>query len=944
MAGLNPTEPLFVGRRQELHVLRDVLVEVRAGRTRTVVVDGAPGIGKSALLRRFVETASDVRLLDASGIDAETTVPWGVVEQLVRSTGLSASVLPPALASPGPDPPTVGAAFVLLTSLLDRHGPVVVVIDDAHWADVASLHALTFALRRLRHDQVLAVVATRTEERDHLPDGLLRLADGPHGQRLTLGGLEDRDLAELAATHGVALSRSSAARLQRHTGGNPLYARTLLEEAAPGELQDVLDVPLPAPRRFAQRIRSRLERCPRDSRDLVAAAAVLGARCSVEVAARLAGVPDPLEALEPAVEAGLVTAERADARLEMRFTHGLIRAAVYHDLGPARVAGLHRRAAAILDDERAVLRHRAAATPGHDDVLARDLEEFAQRERSRSAWASASEAFARAARLSTDRTQHQERMLEAIDTALIAGDAPTIEHLVSRIDPAFDSPRRRYVMARLAMVTSTWEHVERLIESAWEACHPHRDPDRDPDSEDSAPHGAPHTAPTCDPDLAGRIANVAAMVAANDGRGADALHWAERTLRLSETPPPDAVLSLLLGSYTLGRTEEIAELLRGLPERVAEVPPARTDTLLGRGVIRLWDGDVDGAIADLTAVHRVCARRGPFHTGNVALFYLADAQFRAGDWDGAITSAETAASATADADQTWFGAFVHAAAAFPLAARGADTAAEEHVAAARAAAEARGDMAAWIWAACAAARLAHARDDPGGAPDALAPVRHYRSSDGGRDPGMQPWMLLWCEALVRVGRTDEAAELLASVEEGEERAAVLAQTCRLRGMLLAAEGARSPAWDAFRTGLRHAETTRTPFVRARLEASYGVALRRGGQRRAAAEHLTAARQRFAVLGAEPYIARCDRELAACGYETGPGDHGPQELTPQELTPQELAVAHLVASGATNREAAEELVVSPKTIEYHLGNIYRKLAVRSRTQLAVRLNSADPDRD
>jgi DNA-binding CsgD family transcriptional regulator len=916
MAGELPTDPGFVGRHEERAALGDAVGAVRRGEPRTIIVEGQAGIGKSTLLRQVIQGAPAAPLLDASGAEWERARSWGVVEQLVRSCPLEWERLPAALLPPYADAPTVGSALVELLGSSFQDGPVLVLVDDAHWADLASLQALTFALRRLRYDPVLALFAARTEHHHTVPEGLWRLADSPRGRHLTLRGLPTDDLVALGGSVGVQLSRPAAARLADHTAGNPLHARALLEELDHEELEGPHGVPLPAPRSFAEVVVRRVGRCPPTSRRLAAAAAVLGARSPVVTAAELAGVGDPPGALEPLVAAKLVTTHRHGASLELRFGHALVRAAVYHAQGPAQLERLHRRAAALIGDERLALRHREAASRGHDDDLAERTEDFGRRQQVRGSWAVAAEAFSSAARLSSDAGDRERRLMEAADAALLAGDSPTVQHLLELLEADRDSAHRRYVQARIALVTATCEGARRLTDLAWHLC-------------DTA----------VDRDLAARIASLAALLDVNDGRPEESLAWARRAFTLSDAPPPDARLALLLSLSAVGRVDEVARLAAAVPDPPpVDVPSDQVDVAMARGILRLWAGDPGGATSDLAAVHGTCARRGPFHTGQIALFYLADAQYRAGDWDAAIASAQTAVSAIQDAEQPWFDAFVHAAAAFPLAGRGEFGAAIAHLTAAQAGARARGDMATRVWAATAAARVAHAQGDLPRVLEVIAPIRCDLTTPGGRDPGMQPWALLLCEALIATGRTDAAREILDGIEEGEERPSVLLVTRGLRGMLRATVGDEAAAEEAFQEALEQAERSSEPFPRALLELAYGAALRRAGRRRPAGGQLSRARERLQVLGARPYLARCARELAACGLPPAGGRRDGHE----HLTPQELAVAHLVANGSTNREAATELVVSVKAVEYHLSNIYRKLRIRSRTELALRMR-ASPDR-
>jgi DNA-binding NarL/FixJ family response regulator len=160
----------------------------------------------------------------------------------------------------------------------------------------------------------------------------------------------------------------------------------------------------------------------------------------------------------------------------------------------------------------------------------------------------------------------------------------------------------------------------------------------------------------------------------------------------------------------------------------------------------------------------------------------------------------------------------------------------------------------------------------------------------------------------------------------------------VRGTLLAATGDAPGARAAFGAALAAAARVEVPFARARAELAHGAFLRRQGQRRAALGHLQAARSTLVRLGARPFLARCDQELAACGLAPDRAGGPPMP----HLTTQEHAVAHLVAGGMTNREVALELNLSVKTIEYHLGNVFAKLGTRSRTQLAARLAASRQD--
>jgi len=221
---------------------------------------------------------------------------------------------------------------------------------------------------------------------------------------------------------------------------------------------------------------------------------------------------------------------------------------------------------------------------------------------------------------------------------------------------------------------------------------------------------------------------------------------------------------------------------------------------------------------------------------------------------------------------------------------------------------------------------------------ALRPVATMSEREGIDEPGARwRWQELYAGALIGLDRLDEAEEVVAGVEElatARELHSAMATAGRLRGLLHAARRETEEAEAAFQTGLRHAEAVSIPFDRAQLELDYGRLLRRSGRRTAAVSMLTTARERFAALGAQPFVERCAGELSASGIRCAKTSDS--RARNEGLTPQEGAVARLVAQGLTNREVAAQLVVSLNTIEYHLKNVYSKLGITSRSQLAARL--------
>lgn len=207
--------------------------------------------------------------------------------------------------------------------------------------------------------------------------------------------------------------------------------------------------------------------------------------------------------------------------------------------------------------------------------------------------------------------------------------------------------------------------------------------------------------------------------------------------------------------------------------------------------------------------------------------------------------------------------------------------------------------------------------------------------DGSDEPGIQPWRSLYAEALIGAGRLQEAEAIIAALTERATDAAhpsELVRAARLHGLLLVAQRSLAEAAVVLEAGRQYDPEDRSPLEHALIEILHGSVLRRLGKRRAALSVLNAAADRLTALDARPFLERCQREQAACGLTP----RARQTSAVARLTPQERTVATLVASGMSNKEVAEELVLSVKTIEYHLGNVFTKLQVTSRGRLAAKI--------
>ena len=347
-AGAVAPRALFVGRQAELDILSSAMESARAAQPQIVWIEGEPGIGKTAFVRRFLTTVEDVVVLEASGEESETALDYGVVLQLVAKATPASSRAEREEQIAGRSPASsfaVGADLLAMLGTVQDSAPVVIAVDDAHWIDAPSAGALLFALRRLHGDRVLVLIVSR-------PDGLAQLgpswsrllADPDRVQRIRLSGLSGSEVNQLADSLGIGpLTLAAGERLREHTGGHPLYVKALL-----GEL----------PLEQAQLRRRRTPRATfvlghgaraadRDRRRRAESRGGGGGRRRALPARRsrraVAGLDDPLPALEEALAAELLGLVPARLPEEIAFPHPLVRAAIYDDLSPTRRRALASR-------------------------------------------------------------------------------------------------------------------------------------------------------------------------------------------------------------------------------------------------------------------------------------------------------------------------------------------------------------------------------------------------------------------------------------------------------------------------------------------------------------------------------------------------------------------------------------------------------------------------
>jgi ATP/maltotriose-dependent transcriptional regulator MalT len=890
-----------------LDVLAGAYVQATAGRPGFVCVEGPAGIGKTALVRAFLSAAAPSVVVSASGDEAEMALPWGVLSQLAG--GAPAGRCGPlgrlAELRPASDPLASGRLLLDALGVLASGRPVVLVVEDLHWTDHASAQALRFALRRLTEERVLALVTTRPERPVQVDDGWRRLFDD-RGQRLRLAGLGPGEVAQLAsALGGGTLSGPAAHRLWRHAGGNPLYTRCLIEELDPAVLAGAIG-PLPAPRSLAMLLVARLAACAPGTRDLVSAAAMLGERCPLALASSVAGVLAPADALGEAVAARLLTELHDGGVRQVQFPHPLVRAAFYSDLSPARRAALHLSAARRTAGTVA-LSHRVAAAAGPDAALAAELAELAGAESAAGLYASAAGHLISAADLSAEPALREERLLAACTLWLRAGAVHEVSSRRWLLDTLAPSPRRDHLRGFLAHLEGRREEARTALRAALTQIQAtgHKD------------------------------ALAAEAVARLAGLAVFDWDWRAALALLDSVPGASSRLSLLIRCIALtmaGRAADAQSCLNG-PRRGTR--PGRGEVLesLARGFAGAWSDDLGGARRDLeTIVHRRDSFGGSLRSA--AYWLLADVYYRLGSFGDATVTAELSRSLLQDTGREGSPeiAMAYAVAAYAASAHGdwADARASTAAADARARHGAskfeRASAAAANWA------LAVALDDP---QRMLLAAQALDTAADAPELSMFPFGPVLAEALWRNRRLEEAATKLATYEAQARqlgRDSALVGAARVRGLLEADRHNLEAALQAFDEAAPKAAGLPQPLEAARFRAAHGTVLARIGKHKAAADQIAEARNILEGIGAQPYLERIGQQPGHPGGRTQP-----RERTCQ-LTASELVVARLVASGLSNKQTAEQLTVSRKAIEFHLANIYAKLQVTSRSQLAANRDS------
>lgn len=910
---------MLVGRDHERERLRIVLENAVRGHPEALVIRGDPGMGKTRLLTAAADGANDLQIVRVAGHEAETDIPYAALSMLLGPLLHGLAGLPGAQASalrgaldlgPGQHGDRLGVAAATLTLLANSadERPLFIAVDDAHLLDLPSLEALVFAIRRMRVERI-AVILTARSAVDVSSEAQRWLAALPE---MALHGLDLDAARQLVADRGT-LSKA----MWEATAGNPL---ALLDMAPTGSSALPVE-PVHLGTRLVRAYERRMAGLSERSRRAVLLLAVAGsADDAVDEALAQQGLRrDDLDAAE---DAGLLVQEISG----LRFRHPLVRSAAYHAAAPRHKRVAHRALAAVYERRRtpgAAERrafHLAAATSSPDEGVAAQLADAARQAAARHSPVTALALLDRAARLSPFGPARTQRLLDAALTGQAAGMVAAVVPLLELALEETDDQQSITTVQHLQFRIQMWSG--RPIEARGDLLAL-----------------ADRTEPA-EPVWSALMRSQAAVASITLGDLRQAVRMAQHAAHLVRDVPAAVRLPVVLvEALTLaldGAGEPARERLAWCEEFLAGYDPLSIDQLLviaANAYASLEDHEA--ARRWLESSVRMTRAAGAVGLLPFQLSWLASACWRDGDWAAGLAHAHAAVNLTEETG--WLTELPNALIVLATfeATLGDAAGCREHTARAVELAAPSGARIFEARAALVLGLLELGEGRPQLAAEHLAVFAEFARARGLGDPVLLSWAGDLVEAYVRAGepqRAQDAFDVLVREAERTGRPTEQAVAARCRGLLYADD---ERGHSAFTAAMQWHERARQPFEQARTGLCFGEFLRRHRRPTEARQLLTDAQGAFTRLGARLWAQRAEAELRATGLASRPRRERP--TTP--LTPQELQVALVVADGATNVEAAAQLFLSPKTIEFHLSNIYRKLGIRSRAQL-VRTVFAD----
>jgi DNA-binding CsgD family transcriptional regulator len=904
----------LVGREPELDRIDSLLAAARAGSGSVLLIDGPPGIGKTALLHAAGDRAADVQTLWVHGVESESVLGHAGLLELLSPLRDRLGDIPPGQAravaatlgwepaGAAPDPFLIGAATLSLLGAAAGGGPVLVLMDDVQWVDSESTAAMLFAAARLDRDGVCFLLAAR--------EGVPVAASLRNGPVLRLAGLPPASAASLLAAQ---VSDGVAERLVAATGGVPLALLDVLPQLSAAQRVGAapLPEPLPVGPRLVDGYAVLLASLSEPAWRAVLLTAVATAADAGRVRAALAVErTDAAAALDEAEARGVLLPDGAD----LRFRHPLLRTAALRRATSAERRAAHRALASVLPGEHARPErtwHLTLAAEGPDEPLAAELAAAVAERRGRWGPATSSAALERAASLTADPERAAERLAAATEEAVLAGDVARARRLADRVLAGTATPSAR---SRVLFGTGVLEEYAGSVPRA----------------------AALLDAAAADAD-GSQLVQVLAELVFTHFRLGNVADLVECATRLGDVADRDDPGQRLLADFTGGA----AHFLRGdavaglalLSDVVTQATPSvlRSDPryLLPVAVASGFVGDPRLALALGEGLIDDLRSRGSVGILVPVLALSAGGRSMVGDHAGAFADAGEAAELGEQLGYAADTAVALEMVAWQSAARGQHDDARRALGRARALTDVAGTTSVAAHQALTAAFCALCRGD---LLEIVVVLEARLAADGGVGEMGEPLGVapLLVEAYAGLGRREEAAALT------ERYAAAFPHAGPLREALAArCAGLSAPDDDAaaaaFETALAmHGAMAGDPFEAARTRLLHGSRLRRRGQRVASRAELAAAADAFAAMELTAWYRRAADELAANGATARPR----RPLATEPLTSQETRVALLVAQGCSNKEVAAALFLSPKTVEHHLGSVFRKRGFRSRTELAA----------
>jgi DNA-binding CsgD family transcriptional regulator len=911
---------MLLGRTSEQARVDQLLDATREGISGALVFRGEPGIGKTALLDYAAERAEGMVVLRARGVESESELPFSGLSALIRSQlhridripRAQSEALSGALAI---GPPAAADRFAVCAGTLSilaaaaEHGPLLVVIDDVQWIDGSSADALSFTARRIEAEGIAMLFAERVGEGSTF--------EGEAVEAILLGGLDAASSEALLTGRGARpVAPEVVDRLVTATRGNPLALLEMGEALTDEQLSGTrpLDDQLPVGEGFERAFQRRARGLDADAKRALVVVAASGTGELEEVARALGSMDLDVNDLDPAEERGIIDIQ--GERIEWR--HPLYRAAAYQSATAALRRRAHRAIAETLTGSAAQHRrawHRAAATVGADEGIAADLERAGRNARRRLGHAEAARAFERAAGLSADPELRARRLLEMGRDLLLLG---RLERAIVALEEAVEctsDPLLRAEIQHQRGSVQMWAIGPRaarvfLVEEASRI-------------ED------------VDPDRAAMMLAEASVTYTMSGEIEASLRLARRAeeVAASASESVQIVATAIVGGALVlrGNASEGRSMVLRTREVFDAVDPLDAHTLVHPlAHVAIWLEEYEVARHVLERVVAAGRQAGAIGLLAYPLACLSELEFRVGRWSASYSAAYESVQLTQARRLENQLSFSLACLAMIEAGLGREPECRAHAAEAWDLAERFGADSVLTYAHAALAFLELGLSRPQEAIEHLEKVASLIHEHGVAEPGVVEWAPNLIAANVWVGRIDDAQEVLSDFEAMADRTgrvSALAAAAGCRGLLAPSRSFERHFDDAFRLldGLDR------PFERARTELQLGQRLRRERRPAEAREPLRRALGTFESLGARPWAERAQAELVTAGGERrAHATHGPGI---RALSAQELQISLLVARGLTNREVGEALFLSPKTIEFHLGKIYRKVGVRSRTELA-----------